>query len=143
MLNIEIPKVRPTDARRGELIDWRTGETVREKPSNERPESDVTTDVEQRWFAMAVAPWLTPDARVVEIGPGSGKWTVRMAPLVRELVVVDVAEAMLDQTRARLQDGEIRNVSYVLGSGKDLRPLPSDRFDLVFGYDVFVQISLE
>jgi ubiquinone/menaquinone biosynthesis C-methylase UbiE len=98
---------------------------------------------EQRLFALAVAPWLTPTARVIEIGPGDGKWTVQLAPLVGELVVVDVDQAMLDRTRVRVDAAGMQNVSCVAGNGRDLAPLSSDRFDLVFGYDVFVHIALE
>lgn len=136
MLKTDLTETRRAGARRGEIVEW---------PRDERRdrEAAATEEAEHRLFAIAVAPWLTPATRAVEIGPGGGKWTVRMAPLVGELVVVDLAEDMLDRTRARLRAAEITNVSFVLGSGRDLAPLPSGRFDLVFGYDVFVHIPLE
>jgi ubiquinone/menaquinone biosynthesis C-methylase UbiE len=153
MLNIDLTKVRPAESKRGEVIEWRT-EVGTARPDDTqdragdaggeaghgRPDHDEN---DQRWFAMAVAPWLTPDARVAELGPGFGQWTVRIAPLVREVVVVDDVEMALERTRLRLQAAAITNVSFVLGSGRDLQPLPSDRFDLVFGYDAFVHIPFE
>jgi ubiquinone/menaquinone biosynthesis C-methylase UbiE len=134
MLDIDLKHPRPAEARRGEPAAGRTDEDGRE------PVADAS---EHRLFALAVAPWLTPATRAVEIGPGGGKWTVRLAPLVAELVVVDVADIMIERTRARMQAAGLTNVSFVLGTGHDLAPLPSDRFDLVFGYDVFVHIPLE
>jgi ubiquinone/menaquinone biosynthesis C-methylase UbiE len=110
----------------------------------ERREREPAMDAaEHRVFALAVAPWLTPATRAVEIGPGVGRWTVWMAPLVGELVVVDAADAMLERTRARLRTAGLTNVSFVLGAGQDLAPLPSDQFDLVFGRDVVVRLPLD
>jgi len=156
MLNIDLSKSRlaPTTPKRGEVIEWRTndapsavqveaGSPPVEAGSLDPARPEVSSDAEQRWFALAVVPWLTPQARVVEIGPGDGEWTVRIAPLVRELVVVDAAEAALEQTHRRLQAGEIRNASFVLGNGRDLQALASDRFDLVLGNGVFTRLSLE
>jgi ubiquinone/menaquinone biosynthesis C-methylase UbiE len=145
MFNIDLSKARPVENRRAEVIDWRTGDAARPRdPQDALPPPDADESAaEQRLFALAVAPSLTQDARVVEIGPGVGKWTVRIAPLVREVVVVDVSEAMLERTHARVQAAGMRNVSFTLGSGRDLEQLQSERFDLVFGYDVFVHVSLE
>jgi ubiquinone/menaquinone biosynthesis C-methylase UbiE len=144
MLDLDLSKTRPAGTRRGDLVEQPGDDVVDAGATDDRREPGrAAGDAEQRLFALAVAPWLTPAARVIEIGPGGGKWTVRLAPLVRELVVVDVDQAMLDRTRARVDAGEMKNVSFVNGTGRDLAPLPSDRFDLVFGYDVFVQIALE
>ena len=98
---------------------------------------------EQRLFAHTVEPWLTPKTRVLEIGPGGGKWTVRLAPRVQSVTVFDVAERMLERTRARVDQEGLSNVSYVLGNGRDLSQIPSGSVDIVFSYDVFVHIALE
>jgi SAM-dependent methyltransferase len=146
MLNIDLPKMRSAAAtsKRGAVIEWPTADGTGDRPAGDEPGRDAPgRDAEQRWFALAVAPWLTPQARVVEIGPGTGAWTVRIAPLVREIVVVDSSDAALEQARRRLQAGEIRNASYVLASGRDLQALSSDRFDLVLGNEVFSQLLLD
>jgi ubiquinone/menaquinone biosynthesis C-methylase UbiE len=98
---------------------------------------------EDRLFAHTIQPWLAAGQRVLEIGPGGGKWTVRMAPHVGALTVFDVSQGMLDRTRARVEGDGLANVSYVLGNGRDLAPIPSGSVDLVFSYDVFVHIALE
>jgi len=138
MLNIDIPKARAAEAKRGEVIEWRTAGSSDPATPNAAPR-----DADHRWFAMSVAPWLKPAARVAELSPGTGHWTIRIAPLVRDVVVVDVAEAALEATRARLQAGAIQNVSFVQSNGRDLEPLPADRFDLVFGSDVFAHVPFE
>ena len=46
---------------------------------------------------------LIPDgARVLEIGPGGGRWSVELAARARQLVVLDVSEAALASCRERL-----------------------------------------
>jgi len=114
-------------------------EAIRPGPESS-PKSD---DAEHRLFAMSVAPRLTPATRAVEIGPGAGRWTVQLAPLVRDLVVVDVAPEMIDRTRTRTRAAEMTNVAFVLGSGGDLAPIGTGSVDFVFAYDVFVWIPLE
>src|SRR5262245_22021727 len=70
---------------------------------------------ETRWFGATVQPWLRPDSRVVEIGPGGGKWSVRIAPKVGSLTVFDVAQNMLDRTIARCEAAGLKNVFSVCG----------------------------
>ena len=64
-----------------------------------------------------VEPWLRPGVRALEIGPGGGKWTVRLAPRVHTLQVFDVAEAMLERTRQRCRHEGLTNVSFVIRLG--------------------------
>lgn len=105
---------------------------------------DGTADrAHERRVLGLTEPWLRPGTRALEIGPGGGKWTVRLAPLVTSLVVFDVAEAMLHRTRARLAAEGIQNVSFALGDGDGLTGIADESLDLVFSYDVFVHIALE
>jgi ubiquinone/menaquinone biosynthesis C-methylase UbiE len=41
---------------------------------------------------------------VPEVGPGGGKWTGRIAPKVKRLIVLDVAEEMLKRGRLSPDD---------------------------------------
>lgn len=98
---------------------------------------------DELYFAMYAKRWLRPDMTVLEVGPGGGKWTVRIAPHVKKVIVLDVAEEMLKRTRERCESLDIRNVEYIQANGADFRPVPSQSVDLFFSYDVFVHISLE
>jgi len=95
------------------------------------------------YFSAFADRWLTPEMTALEVGPGGGKWTVGIAPKVKRLIVLDVAEEMLRRTRARCESLGITNVEYVLGNGKDFRPVPDASVDFFFSYDVFVHIALE
>jgi ubiquinone/menaquinone biosynthesis C-methylase UbiE len=98
---------------------------------------------ERRLLTQAAEPWLSPRTRLLEIGPGGGKWTVRLAPKVGAVTAFDVADAMLDRTKQRCESEGLTNVSFVLGNGRDLTPLADESHDLVWSYDVFVHIALE
>ncbi len=76
--------------------------------------------------------------RVVEIGCGLGRMTRWFAEEFREVHGVDVSERMIEEARARLR--ECRNARLHAGSGKDLRGLPDEAFDLAFSYIVFQHI---
>jgi ubiquinone/menaquinone biosynthesis C-methylase UbiE len=98
---------------------------------------------DENYFRMYAERFLRPDMTVLEVGPGGGKWTVRIAPLVKKVIVLDVAEAMLERTRARCESLGITNVEFVHSNGTDFRPVASASVDLYFSYDVFVHIALE
>lgn len=98
---------------------------------------------DELYFAMYAKRWLRPDMTVLEVGPGGGKWTVRIAPHVKKVIVIDVAQEMLRRTRERCESLGIRNVEYVEANGVDFKPVADQSVDLFFSYDVFVHIALE
>jgi ubiquinone/menaquinone biosynthesis C-methylase UbiE len=62
-----------------------------------------------------------PDDVVVDLGAGTGLLTLALAPLVRELVAVDISEGMLDRLGDAARADGIHNVETVVA---DLRQLP-------------------
>lgn len=95
------------------------------------------------YYRVFAERWLTPESTVLEIGPGSGKWTVRMAPNVKRVIAIDVSDKMLERTRARCKQLGITNVEYVLTGGEDFGPVADGSIDFFFSFDVFVHIALE
>jgi ubiquinone/menaquinone biosynthesis C-methylase UbiE len=76
---------------------------------------------------------------VLEIGPGGGRWSVVLAPRAERLVLVDVAQRVLDLSRERL--GPLDTVSYILSSGADLPGVDDGSVDAVWSFDVFVHVA--
>jgi ubiquinone/menaquinone biosynthesis C-methylase UbiE len=95
------------------------------------------------YFGAYAGRFAKPDMTVLEVGPGGGKWSVRIAPKVKHLIVLDVSEGMLKRTKSRCEAQGITNVEYVLSNGKDFKPIPDESIDFFFSYDVFVHIALE
>ncbi len=88
-----------------------------------------------------VVPYLPPDAAVLEIGCGGGKYSERLAPLCRSLVCGDVSGEMLERARRRL--GHLSHVRYEKLNGVDLESFAADSLDFVFSFDCCVHVDLE
>ncbi|KAF3888301.1 MULTISPECIES: class I SAM-dependent methyltransferase [Nostocales] len=95
------------------------------------------------YFTMYAERFLRAEQTVLEVGPGGGKWTVRIAPKVKKLIVLDVSEEMLKRTKERCESLGIFNVEYVLANGFDFHQIPNESIDFFFSFDVFVHIALE
>lgn len=83
--------------------------------------------------------WLSPDTRLLEIGPGAGRWTEFLQAMARELVIVDVAEACIQQCRARFRG--LPHLRYHVNDGRSLPFVPDASVDGIWSFDVFVHID--
>jgi SAM-dependent methyltransferase len=94
------------------------------------------------WKAAIVNEFLEPYfsqcARILEIGPGGGKWTEYLQRRAAQLVLVDVAEVPLELCRQRFR--EATNIEYHLGDGRSL-PLPPRTVDGIWSFDCFVHVN--
>ena len=83
---------------------------------------------------------LIPDgARVLEIGPGGGRWSVELARRARRLVVLDVSEAALASCRERL--AHYPDVTFLHGDGRGLNGVADASLDAIWSFDVFVHVA--
>jgi len=77
---------------------------------------------------LAVAP--RGDERVLDVGSGAGHTALAFAPHVREVVGLDLTQAMLDEARALAVRRGIGNLRLERGDAMAL-PFPDASFDLV------------
>ncbi len=77
---------------------------------------------------------LRPSSRhtVVEIGCGVGRMTRRLSEVFGRVVAVDVSPRMVAMAREQLADRP--NVTWVVGSGRDLDAVPDASVEAVFSY---------
>jgi amino acid adenylation domain-containing protein len=83
-----------------------------------------------RVLALA-APWLRPDARVLEIGCGAGLLLWEMAPRVAQAVGLDPSERTQERNRAYAAEHGQTNVELRTGFAHEIDDLPESAFDLV------------
>jgi ubiquinone/menaquinone biosynthesis C-methylase UbiE len=92
--------------------------------------------------ASRLAPAPAPDARVLEVGPGSGRYSVAVARRLPRghLTLLDVQPEMLVRSRARLARAGLLNHDGACADGASL-PFDDASFDAVFLVTVFGEIA--
>jgi ubiquinone/menaquinone biosynthesis C-methylase UbiE len=100
----------------------------------------------QRFWVQAPHPWITrerliealapsPGERLLEIGPGTGYYTLDVAGRVDRLDIFDLQQEMLDHTTRRAAEAGVENVVPQQG---DARALPYEDGSFDGGYLVTV-----
>lgn len=75
---------------------------------------DVKEDAGAASEVALLRDWgLDEDSHVVEFGPGTGQFTLAVAPTCARVVAVDVSSAMLEVLRTKLARARVRNVDVV------------------------------
>lgn len=81
-----------------------------------------------------------PDrSRVLEIGPGGGRWTEPLLGRASDYIGVDISASCVEHCRERFAGKP--NARFVVGSGNDLSPVASGTVDAIWSHDVFVHIN--
>ena len=99
---------------------------------------ELTDEQRSRLFAdyFAIFPWETlppQGATGIDVGCGSGRWAVLVAPRVARLHLLDVSAEALTVARANLAD--VSNVTFHLASVEDI-PLPDGSLDFAYSLGV-------
>lgn len=79
---------------------------------------------------------LNPQARVLDIGCGAGRFTVAVARRCKEALGVDLSEAMISEAQKRAHHAGLTNTRFICGAWQDitLDDLGSEAFDTVFAH---------
>jgi ubiquinone/menaquinone biosynthesis C-methylase UbiE len=83
-----------------------------------------------RTEAEALRRFLGPDARVLDLGCGTGRVMEHLAPWCREVHGIDISNEMVKQGERRL--GHLPNVHLHHGNGYDLSGFGDGSFDVVY-----------
>jgi ubiquinone/menaquinone biosynthesis C-methylase UbiE len=85
-----------------------------------------------------IKPYVSPDATVLEIAPGRGRWTEFLAA-AKHVTVVDISPSCLEFCRKRFDVNS--NIDYFLGTGFTLPRYINNAIDFVWSYDSFVHMD--
>lgn len=77
--------------------------------------------------------------RVLEIGPGGGRWTGALIERSSTFTAVDISESCVELCRKKFA-GESK-ATFIVGSGSDLKGVPDASIDALWSFDVFVHIN--
>jgi SAM-dependent methyltransferase len=96
----------------------------------------------EEWKADLVRTFIDPvseGARILEIGPGHGRWTEHLVRRASSLALVDISQSCLDHCRERFA-GE-PTISYHLTDGCSLGFLDDHSIDFAWSFDAFVHME--
>ena len=103
-----------THARPGWLLDEIRSAGRENLDVNHVQRYDVKEDASAANEVALLRGWgLDENSRVVEFGPGTGQFTLAVAPTCARVVAVDVSSVMLEVLRTKLARARVRNVHVV------------------------------
>jgi cyclopropane fatty-acyl-phospholipid synthase-like methyltransferase len=85
-----------------------------------------------------IYPYLNPDHRAIEIGPGGGRWT-RYLLSFGELIAVDYNQPLLDELAKNYRAPHLRMLK---NSGTDFPGIADRSINFVFSFGVFVHLDM-
>jgi ubiquinone/menaquinone biosynthesis C-methylase UbiE len=106
--------------------------------------------LEWRWRNLLLSPQdlvkrlpLTKKSRVLEVGAGSGFYSVAVAEVLREgkLELLDLQEEMLSKARQKMESAGLKNVGYTLAKGDGRISFDDGSFDVVFMVTVLGEVK--
>jgi hypothetical protein len=89
-------------------------------------------------YLTCIRPYVTPETRALEIGPGRGAWTRTLLP-AQEVVVIDGVSAEANGFWEYL--GDRSHVRYLVDGGFDWLDLPDAHFDYLFSFGCLCHLS--
>jgi ubiquinone/menaquinone biosynthesis C-methylase UbiE len=85
-----------------------------------------------------LVPRLQPQATLLEIGPGHGRWARHIAGRCAMFYLADLSTSCLEYCRQLLGD---QGLAYIPTNGRSLTGVPDASVDFAWSYDVFVHIG--
>lgn len=86
-----------------------------------------------------LAPYLSPDTTVLEIGPGGGRWTRYMLD-VRKIYAVDYHQEILNELKSKIKAS---NITYIKNNGYDFPKIQNQSIDFLFSFGTFVHLEID
>ncbi len=92
----------------------------------------------ESFIENVLEPFVQPEDTVLEIGPGSGRWSEHLIARAARVKLVDVTPECIELCREKF--GTSGNVEYFVNDGRSLADIPSGSIDKIWSFDVFVHI---
>jgi ubiquinone/menaquinone biosynthesis C-methylase UbiE len=73
---------------------------------------------------------LNRKSRILELASGSGRWTIDLAPLVKEITAVDISAVQIDVAKKEAKKRKITNVHFIVKNVKEYSP--EGQFDIIY-----------
>ena len=100
--------------------------------------SSLLRRAEEQRFAERIAQWLQPFHSVLEIGAGTGRFTIPLSKRCRKVVAVDLSRRMLRILENKTRSLNIDNIETFSGRISELKT--TNRFDMICSFSCFEYI---
>ena len=91
-----------------------------------------------------ITRYLPPAGSILEIGAGTGRYTLALCRLGYSVTAVDLSAALLERCRRRLAAEQLQNrAQLIVADARDLRAVPSTGFDAVLLMGPLYHLVLE
>jgi ubiquinone/menaquinone biosynthesis C-methylase UbiE len=90
-------------------------------------------------FDEFMARYITNRSRVLEIGPGHGRWTKLYIESVKHVSLVDLSPSCIEHCKRLFK--EFHHVDYFVNEGTTLQHIGDQTTDFIWSFDVFVHIE--
>lgn len=91
-------------------------------------------------YLLCIRPYITPETRALEIGPGRGGWTKALLP-AKEVWTLDALSAEYNGFFEYLDHP--KNVRYIQVNDFECKDLPDGHFDYMFSFGCLCHVSFE
>ena len=99
--------------------------------------------ISPEWKASVVRNFIDPYYRdcdkLLEIGPGAGRWTEFLVTKAKKFIGIDISETCVLECRKRFSS--FSNAEFEVGNGQDLAMIATSSVDGIWSFDVFVHIN--
>ena len=84
-------------------------------------------------------PYLNSSTRIIEIGPGGGRWTRYMLK-AKKIYAVDFYQPVLNELAKNYNSP---NIQYIKNNGSDFPSIKNHSIDLIFSFGTFVHLDID
>jgi ubiquinone/menaquinone biosynthesis C-methylase UbiE len=77
----------------------------------------------------------------VDIGTGTGALAMMMAPMVKEVIAIDISKKMLDEAKSKANERDIHNIKFIKTTGNNLHSIQDSSIDIIVSNLVFHHLN--
>lgn len=92
-------------------------------------------------ISCVLRPQIPEYSRIIEIGPGGGRWTGELIERASSYLGLDISASCVEVCRRKFADGE--KASFEVTDGQSLPGVADGSVDRVWSFDVFVHINTQ
>ncbi|MBA3439431.1 MAG: class I SAM-dependent methyltransferase [Pyrinomonadaceae bacterium] len=83
--------------------------------------------------------YMTKGGRILEVGPGAGRWTETLQKIAGHLIAIDISDRCIEICKRKFAGCD--NAEFLVSNGSEVPLVEDDSIDSIWSFDVFVHIN--